>query len=129
MIRLFVLMVALAGCGNDCSYTEKCDGDLMMTCGEGPDQFFNRSEHAFDCSEAYINGICVKIDSSHVTCASEPLTGCDQRSFEPWCDDEAVLVTCNGVWYAEEVDYQTSYLGYVECDNVCADTENGYSCK
>ncbi len=111
---ILTALTVLAACDNECSFHERCDGDFLQICGAGPDQMFHRRIEETACAEQYLDGICVEIDEQSAACASAPATACDPAAFEPSCDGD-LLISCQGVWYTEPVDYPAGYEAWTDC--------------
>ncbi len=128
---LLPLLLAAAGCGNECSFHEQCDGAILQICGEGPDQMFGRQVHETDCTTEALDGTCVEIDDQSAACASAPLETCDIRAHTPTCEGE-IIEDCFGVSYTTAVDYPTGYLARRDCTadgGTCVETANGAACE
>ena len=115
----FALLPLLIACNNDCSFTERCDGDVLQVCGSGVDQMFGREVHETPCAD--LNPVCVEIDASNAMCAADPATPCDIDTFDATCDGD-VLTACSGVQYTESLEYDTAYVVMSDCASA------GYAC-
>jgi hypothetical protein len=87
------MLMPLVGCGNECSFNQRCNGNVLETCGEGPDQMFNRTVSSRECADP--NPICVEYGPNlgRARCVREPAELCDENSLQPYCDGN-VRVAC-----------------------------------
>lgn len=77
-------------CGNECDFHERCEGNVLQTCGEGVDQCVSRHLREEVCAAP--NETCVSA-GTRATCARSPEAQCD-ASFVPRCDG-TLLLTCS----------------------------------
>ena len=99
MNRSLLIYVAVAasaavhpgGCGNECDFIERCDGNVRQICG-GVDQCLGRRLREEPCAAP--NESCAA-DGQRAECVHAPLTRCD-AAFVPSCEG-AVLIQCSGV--------------------------------
>jgi hypothetical protein len=84
-LRLVVLAAALvgAGCDNACDFWQRCQGDVLQTCGQGVDQTFHRRVHELPCEEP--NGACVETGPRTAACVRAPPEPCD-AAFRARCE-------------------------------------------
>jgi hypothetical protein len=82
-------LVTTAGC-NDCDFHERCEGDVLLVCGEGVDQQVGRKVRRFACAKP--NPTCVP-EGAHAFCATSATPRCD-LSDPDRCDGE-VFTTCH----------------------------------
>ena len=112
LLLAFFSLSLLTACGNECSFHEQCDGNVLQVCGEGADQVFGREVYETPCED--LNDVCVEIDDKAAMCAADPATACDLDTHTATCDGD-VLTTCTGVMYTQPVDYDTAYEILVDC--------------
>ncbi|MDI1481342.1 hypothetical protein [Polyangium sp. y55x31] len=86
------------GCGNECSFKEQCNGNVLEICGEGPDQVVNRKVHDTPCVAP--NEVCVEAAEDVAYCARAPQASCDD-TFDESCDG-TFRVTCRPKLIAPE---------------------------
>jgi hypothetical protein len=100
---LFVLLLSLSGCGafNECSFLERCDGDVRQICGGGPDQQVGREITDLPCPEAA--PVCVEEGDRTYCTTEEP--GCDDEH-ERRCGGNAVLSCQSGTIEALDCDWR-----------------------
>ncbi len=67
---------ALAACGNECGFWERCNGNVREVCGDGPDQMFGRKIRSFPCEAP--NGACVEVNDQLAACVVEPVATCEE---------------------------------------------------
>lgn len=92
MWRIFLaaaMFLALNGCGNECSFKEQCNGNVLEICGEGPDQVVNRKVSSTPCEAP--NEVCVEPTEGMAYCARSPQTSCDD-TFDGACDGTVRLM-------------------------------------
>lgn len=78
------------GCGNECDFFERCQGDVRQICG-GVDQCLGRRVREEPCSTP--NDVCVAV-GQRAECVHAPLTRCAE-SFVSSCDG-FLLLRCTG---------------------------------
>jgi len=130
-VGLALLAPLLAGCGNECSFHEQCDGRTLEVCGAGADQMFGRKVHTTDCTEEALDGTCVEIDDQSAFCISAPAEECDLEAHENSCEG-SILTECTGVYYTTPVRYPTAYYLRTDCaeaGQVCTTDEDGAWCE
>ena len=81
---LLGLLFATQACDNDCSYDTQCDGNTLLTCGEGPDQMFGRRVHPVACPDS--NPICIETSDSEALCVHSNKERCDHQKDNPKCE-------------------------------------------
>lgn len=129
---LVVLALAAASCadacGNECSFGERCDGDVLEICGSGPDQFFNREIHRLPCREPA--AACVETERG-AGCVVAPPTPCEV-DFPDRCDGD-VLVYCPELHAIEPADSPPDYVSATDCAAIGAacvvDPRDGPVCR
>jgi hypothetical protein len=87
-----VLLTAVhpGSCGNNCDFWQRCQGDILQTCGYA-DQCFNRGVRDEPCESP--NAACVQVGDS-AFCARDPLSRCDGASARR-CQGN-LLIECSG---------------------------------
>ncbi len=122
-----MLILTLLACFNDCSYFERCDGDTLLVCGEGPDQQVNRKENRVPCEAP--NDVCVEVGDDNATCAHVP-DPCEAGSAAT-CDGDLLLecapfTSSLGLYSGDAQDQ--SFVQAVDCaadGRVCAVGDDG----
>lgn len=110
LVGVAVGVGALLGCGNACSYWERCGDDAtLLVCGAGVDQQFGRTVHEYPCGEA--NPICVEEGDAHAACVAA--TTCDTS--EPARCDGTTLTTCGEAFGAFAGSLEGPYLVVTDC--------------
>ncbi len=127
---LFTLTVFVA-CGNECSFWERCRGNILEICGEGPDQMFGRKINSFPCEQP--NPVCIELPGEHAMCVTDPVTACDD-TFDSYCKGN-VLYACafvsaekkgyvTGIDCSKDKNYDGS--GFLQC---IEDEKQGSACR
>ena len=124
------VLVGLAGCGNECTYFEQCDGDsTLLQCGSGVDQMFGRKVQSVPCDED--NPVCVAEGDDHAACVSA--TTCDP-SIPAYCDGDK-LVQCGEVYTVLGGTMEGPYETIADCavlyqeGGTCVTTSDGATCQ
>ncbi len=128
---LFPLLALAAGCadacGNECSFGERCHGDVLEVCGY-PDQFFNREIHAMPCEEPA--AACVETRGGP-SCVVDPPTPCDV-SFHDRCEGD-VRVYCPASSAVVRAGEPPDYVSAQDCAAIGAtcvvDPRDGVVCR
>ena len=105
------------GCGNECDFFERCEGNVRQICG-GVDQCLGRRVREEAC--VMPNDVCVAV-GQRAECVHAPPTRCDD-AFVPSCDG-SVLIRCSGA--------SAGYLVAVDCaagGERCATGPSGSAC-
>jgi hypothetical protein len=116
-LRRFVFLIALAAascgdaCDNECSFGERCHGDTLEICGDGPDQFFHRRVHAVPCEAPA--AACADGASTGPTCVVAPPTPCD-TTFADRCDGD-VRVYCPALHAIVPAGAPPDYVSAMDC--------------
>jgi hypothetical protein len=84
-----------AGCGNECDFFERCDGDVVEVCG-GADQVVNRKVERTPCAAP--NPVCVEIDEHTAMCVTAAAATCDA----PRCDGDLAVNCVEGYEVARD---------------------------
>ncbi|RYE91412.1 MAG: hypothetical protein EOO75_08810 [Myxococcales bacterium] len=87
-------LALLAGCDNECSFDERCNGNVRETCGEGADQMFGRRIARSPCTAP--NDVCVDRNGA-AECVAPALTECEP-STDPRCHGDTV-VSCGATGF------------------------------
>lgn len=99
-----------AGCGNECSFHERCAGAVREICGEA-DQVVGREVERVPCEAP--SGVCVEVEDATL-CVEEPAKTCERKTYAPACEGD-LLRTCEGVDFTEPVDFPTHYVVATDC--------------
>ena len=131
--RLLAGALALAAvscadaCGNECSFGERCRGDVLEVCGY-PDQFFNREILAMPCTEPA--AACVETRTGP-SCVVAPPTPCEV-GYHDRCEGD-VRYYCPAVHAVEPSDAPPDYVSAQDCAAIGAtcvvDPDDGVVCR
>lgn len=116
------LVVIAPACNNECSFFERCNGDVLEICG-GADQVVNRKIHEYPCEEP--NTICRSFDEDNARCVHASATVCDD-GFAPRCDGD-LLLECPASIYAEDDIQETRYAIATDCTELDDSSLPGYA--
>lgn len=108
-----VLLSAVA-CDNECSFFERCNGDVLEICGDGADQVVGRRVNSYPCEGA--NATCVENTDDSASCVAAPATECDD-AFVPTCSEEfaGFLQRCQPSLYANDNPKEKRYVQLIDC--------------
>lgn len=130
-----VTVIALLGalllpaCDNECDFFERCAGDVLQVCGDGPDQSFGRRVRELPCEAP--NTACVERDDKNAACVLPEKATCEDAT-EARCDGD-VLVSCQRpVGYSDESAEPARYLVGVDCaaeGATCTTTRDAVICE
>jgi len=90
-IYLLVFGAASLGCMNECSFFERCNGDVAEYCGGGPDHVVGRKVRSVPCEGK--NPVCHE-QEDRVACVAQGPVACNRETFEPACDGDTHVTTC-----------------------------------
>lgn len=126
LVSLFSLQAA---CNNDCDFFERCVGNTLQICGDGPDQTFNRKIHSKLCEAP--NSICVERDEDHSECILPSRTACAD-SFQRRCEGDVLIACSPELGYSDASNEPPRYEIAVPCeddgDRRCVDYGDDASC-
>lgn len=116
------LALAASACNNECSFFERCNGDVLEICG-GADQMVNRKIEPYPCEEP--NSICRSFDDDNARCVHESATICDD-GFTPRCDGD-LLLSCPRSRYTSDAPQETRYAIATDCTELDDPSLSGYA--
>ncbi len=108
--------LAAAGCGNECDFFSRCDGNTRQVCGGGVDQQVNRKIVSTPCAGE--NPVCVE-ENGHAICAVAASPRCDSSTPDR-CEGDVAVACSRADWdtpagFVTRTDCATAYAAPARC--------------
>lgn len=120
----FGFAVSAAGCNNECGFFERCDGDVLEICGDGPDQIVNRKLHRHPCEAP--NATCRERTDDIAECVYVDAIACDDTTASR-CEGSLLLECPRRRFSSESKVEEARFMKATDCTELDDDSLPGYT--
>lgn len=140
VVLTLAFAVSAAGCNNECGFFERCDGDVLEICGDGPDQVVNRKLNRYPCEAP--NTTCRARTDDIAECVYVDAIACDDTTASR-CEGALLLECPRSRFFAESNVEEARFMKATDCTELddeslpgytpdavgtCVDTSDGAAC-
>jgi len=123
-LAFLVSSMFTVACNNECSFFERCNGDVLEVCGDGPDQVVNRKVRSSPCEAP--NTICRPSTDDDARCVHASATACDDDTAAR-CDGPLLLACPRSQFLASSDVDEARFLVATDCRELDDPSLPGYT--